>query len=198
MYPKSIKNLIESFKMLPGIGEKTAERMAFFILDFDEENVEFFSESLLNAKNNIHKCSICNNFTDNDICDICADKTRNNEILCIVEDPKNIYMFEKNGVFNGYYHVIENLISPLDGINPEDIGLEKLLKRIKENNFKEIIIAVKPSIEGETTSLYIKRVLEGLNIKITRIASGIPIGADMEYIDALTLERAILDRKELE
>ncbi len=198
MYPKSIKNLIESFKMLPGIGEKTAERMAFFILDFDEENVEFFSESLLNAKNNIRKCSICNNFTDNDICDICADKTRNNEILCIVEDPKNIYMFEKNGVFNGYYHVIENLISPLDGINPEDIGLEKLLKRIKENNFKEIIIAVKPSIEGETTSLYIKRVLEGLNIKITRIASGIPIGADMEYIDALTLERAILDRKELE
>lgn len=198
MYPKSIKNLIESFKMLPGIGEKTAERMAFFILDFDEENVEFFSESLLNAKNNIRKCSICNNFTDNDICDICADKTRNNEILCIVEDPKNVYMFEKNGVFNGYYHVIENLISPLDGINPEDIGLEKLLKRIKENNFKEIIIAVKPSIEGETTSLYIKRVLEGLNIKITRIASGIPIGADMEYIDALTLERAILDRKELE
>lgn len=198
MYPKSIKNLIESFKMLPGIGEKTAERMAFFILDFDEENVEFFSESLLNAKNNIRKCSICNNFTDNDICDICADKTRNNEILCIVEDPKNIYMFEKNGVFNGYYHVIENLISPLDGINPEDIGLEKLLKRIKENDFKEIIIAVKPSIEGETTSLYIKRVLEGLNIKITRIASGIPIGADMEYIDALTLERAILDRKELE
>lgn len=198
MYPKSIKNLIESFKMLPGIGEKTAERMAFFILDFDEENVEFFSESLLNAKNNIRKCSICNNFTDNDICDICADKTRNNEILCIVEDPKNIYMFEKNGVFNGYYHVIENLISPLDGINPEDIGLEKLLKRIKKNNFKEIIIAVKPSIEGETTSLYIKRVLEGLNIKITRIASGIPIGADMEYIDALTLERAILDRKELE
>lgn len=198
MYPKSIKNLIESFKMLPGIGEKTAERMAFFILDFDEENVEFFSESLLNAKNNIRKCSICNNFTDNDICDICADKTRNNEILCIVEDPKNIYMFEKNGVFNGYYHVIENLISPLDGINPEDIGLEKLLKRIKENNFKEIIIAVKPSIEGETTSLYIKRVLEGLNIKITRIASGIPIGADMEYIDVLTLERAILDRKELE
>ena len=198
MYPKSIKNLIESFKMLPGIGEKAAERMAFFILDFDEENVEFFSESLLNAKNNIRKCSICNNFTDNDICDICADKTRNNEILCIVEDPKNIYMFEKNGVFNGYYHVIENLISPLDGINPEDIGLEKLLKRIKENNFKEIIIAVKPSIEGETTSLYIKRVLEGLNIKITRIASGIPIGADMEYIDALTLERAILDRKELE
>ncbi|MGN1000776.1 MAG: recombination mediator RecR [Bacilli bacterium] len=198
MYPKSIKNLIESFKMLPGIGEKTAERMAFFVLDIEKENVEFFSESLLNAKNNIRKCSICNNFTDNDICNICADKTRNNEILCIVEDPRNIYMFEKNGVFNGYYHVIENLISPLDGINPEDIGLEKLLKRIKENNFKEIIIAVKPSIEGETTSLYIKRVLEGLNIKITRIASGIPIGADMEYIDALTLERAIIDRKELE
>ena len=118
--------------------------------------------------------------------------------MFVLEDKKNIFLFEKLGSYNGYYHVIDNLISPLDGINPEDIGLEKLLKRIKEGSFKEVIIAVKPSIEGETTSLYIKKILEGLNVKVTRIASGIPIGADMEYIDSITLERALTDRKEIE
>lgn len=198
MYPESLKNLIESFKMLPGIGEKTAERMAFFILDTDVENVEFFSESLMDVKNKIKKCTICNNFTDQEICPICANKNRNSDVLCIVEDSKKVIMFEKTAVFNGYYHIIDNLISPLDGINPEDIGLEKLLKRIKNENFKEVIIAVRPSIEGETTSLYIKRILDGMNIKVTRIASGIPIGADMDYVDPLTLERAMVDRKELE
>lgn len=198
MYPNSLKNLIESFKLLPGIGEKTAERMAFFILNTDFENVKFFSDSLIEAKSKIKKCQICNNFTDEDICSICADNNRNSGALCIVEDSKKVIMFEKTGVFNGYYHIIDNLISPLDGINPEDIGLEKLLKRIKKEKYNEVIIAVRPSIEGETTSLYIKRILDGMNIKVTRIASGIPIGADMDYIDPLTLERAILDRKELE
>lgn len=197
MYPDSLRKLIEFFKCLPGIGEKTAERLAFFVLQLDEEEVSGFSESLINAKKNLHKCSICNNITENEICSICADCSRNGNILCVVEDVRSLYMFEKSNVYNGYYHIIENLISPLDGINPEDIGLEKLLKRIKEENFKEIIIAVKPSIEGETTSLYIKRILDGLDIKVTRIASGIPMGADIEYIDFLTLERAINDRKEI-
>lgn len=198
MYPKSLKNLIESFKLLPGVGEKTAERMAFFSIDMDKEEIEFFSNSLLEASEKLHKCSQCNNITDNEVCDICSNKNRNKNILCIVDDPKSLYMFEKNQIFDGYYFIVNNLISPINGINPEDIGLEKMLKYIKNNNFKEIIIAVKPSIEGETTTLYIKRILEGLNIKVTRLASGIPIGADMEYIDSLTLERAILDRKEIE
>lgn len=198
MYPESLKNLIEAFKILPGIGEKTAERMAFFVLNLDEDEVSFFSNSLLQAKEKLHPCKKCNNITDREVCSICDTPNRDKNILCVVEDTKSLYMFEKANVFHGYYHIIKNLISPLNGINPEDIGLEELLNRIQKENFKEIIIAVKPSIEGETTSLYIKRVLEGLDIKVTRIASGIPMGADIEYIDSLTLERAINDRKELE
>lgn len=198
MYPNSLKDLIESFKFLPGIGEKSAERMAFYILDLDEEKVEFFSDSLKEVKNKIKKCPICSNITEDEVCSICADKNRNNELLCILEDKKNIFLFEKLGSYNGLYHILDNLIDPLNGINPEDIGLEKLIKRIKEGSFKEVIIAVKPSIEGETTSLYIKKILEGMNVKVTRIASGIPIGADMEYIDSITLERALLDRKEID
>lgn len=198
MYPNSLKNLIESFKMLPGVGEKTAERMAFHILQLEEDEVDFFVDSVSQAKKRLHKCEICNNITDAEICNICSENSRNKEILCIVEDYKSLYMFEKANVYNGIYYVINGLISPFNGVNPEDIGLEKLLKYIKNSNFKEIIIAVKPNIEGETTSLYIKRILEGLDIKITRLASGIPIGADIEYIDSLTLERAITDRKEIE
>lgn len=198
MYPNSLRNLIESFKLLPGIGEKTAERLAFYVMDLEDEKTDFFVESINEVKTKIKKCPVCSNITEDEICSICSDESRNKEVLCILEDKKNIFLFEKLGSYNGYYHVIDNLISPLDGINPEDIGLEKLLKRIKENNFKEIIIAVKPSIEGETTSLYIKKILEGLDIKVTRIASGIPIGADIEYIDAITLERALTDRKVIE
>ena len=197
MYPDSIKNLIESFKCLPGIGEKTAERLAFSILDLDNEQVEFFSDSLIELKNNIKECSICNSLTDSDICSICVDSSRNNDVLCVVEDVKNIFLFEKAGFFNGKYHVINDLISPLDGINPEDIGIEKLIDRIEKEKFKEIIFAFKPSIEGETTALYIKKILDGLNIKVTRLASGVPIGADIEYVDSLTLERALNDRKEI-
>ncbi len=197
MYPNSLKDLIESFKFLPGVGEKTAERMAFYILDLDDEKVEYFSDSLKEVKSKIKKCPICSNITEDDVCSICADESRNKDLLCVLEDKKNIFLFEKLGSYKGYYHVLDNLIDPLNGINPEDIGLEKLIKRIKEGSFKEIIIAVKPSIEGETTSLYIKKILEGMNVKVTRIASGIPIGADMEYIDAITLERALSDRKEI-
>lgn len=198
MYPESLEDLIESFKLLPGIGEKTAERLAFFILNIDLEKAKFFSESIINAKEKLHKCSICSNITDKEVCNICASTNRNNDILCIVDDCRSILLFEKTGSFHGYYHVIDNLISPLDGINPEDIGIEKLVKRVEKAKFKEIVIAVKPTIEGETTSLYIKKVLEGLNVKVTRIASGIPLGADIEYIDSLTLERALIDRKEIE
>ena len=198
MYPESIKNLIESFKCLPGIGEKTAERLAFSVLDLDEEQVKFFSQSLLVLKDKIHKCSVCNLLTEKDLCNICSDKFRDSKILCVVEDSKSVFLFEKLGMFNGKYHVLDGLISPLDGINPEDIGIEKLVNRIKSNNFEEIIIAVRPSIEGETTSLYIKKILEDMDIKITRLASGLPIGADMEYIDSMTLERALVDRKTIE
>ncbi len=198
MYPDSIKNLIECFKYLPGIGEKTAERMAFSILDFDEDQVNTFTESMKDVNTKVHYCKICNGLTEKDICDICSNDERNNGVLCVIDDYKTIFVFENMGIFNGKYHVLDGLISPIDGINPEDIGLGKLIDRIKNEKFNEIIFAFKPSIEGETTSLYIKRVLDGMNIKVTRIASGVPMGADMEYIDTLTLERALSDRKEVE
>lgn len=198
MYPDSIRNLIESFKYLPGIGEKTAERLAFSVLDFEDEQVDLFKESISDVKKKVHKCSICNSLTENDICYICADETRNKDILCVVEDCKNVFLFEKLGVFHGKYHVLNGLISPLDGINPEDIGLDTLIDRITKEKFKEVIFAFKPSIEGETTALYIKKILEDMNITITRLASGVPIGADMEYLDSLTLERALSDRKQIE
>ncbi len=198
MYPDSIKNLIESFKYLPGIGEKTAERLAFSVLELEEEQVELFVESLSDVNEKVHKCVVCNTLTENEKCYICNDESRDNKLLCVVEDTKNVFLFEKLGMFQGKYHVLEGLISPLDGVNPEDIGLDKLIDRITNEKFEEIIFAFKPSIEGETTSLYIKRILDGLNIKTTRLASGVPIGADMEYVDSLTLERALNDRKEIE
>lgn len=197
MYPDSLKDLIESFKILPGIGEKTAERLAFFLINQDEEKTNFFAESIVNAKSKIHKCDVCNNITDKDICDICSSPLRDNKTLCVVEDVKSIFLFEKVGSFNGKYHVLNGLISPLDGVDPDDIGVDKLMKRINDEKFDEIIIAVKPSIEGETTALYIKKILEGMNIKVSRIASGVPLGTDIEYIDSMTLERALLDRKTL-
>ncbi len=198
MIPESLNNLIESFKLLPGIGSKTAERLAFFVIDMEQENANFFADSIINVKNNIKHCSICNSLTDDDVCSICNDNLRNNDILCVLDDPKNVFLFEKMKIFNGKYHVLNGLISPLDGINPEDIGINKLLDRIKNEKYKEILFALRPSIEGETTSLYIKKILDGSNIKITRLASGVPMGADMEYIDELTLERALVDRKEIE
>ncbi len=198
MYPSSLKNLIESFKYIPGVGEKSAERFAFSILDLDDEQVELFVESLSELKNKIHKCKKCNVLTDDDLCVICSDKLRDDSKLCVVDDSKSVFLFEKLGMFNGKYHVLDGLISPLDGINPEDIGIEKLIDRLNEEKFDEIIFAFKPSIEGETTALYIKKIMEGMSIKVTRIASGVPIGTDMEYIDSMTLERALNDRKEIE
>lgn len=198
MYPESIKNLIESFKYLPGIGEKTAERLAFSVLDLEDEQVALFSESLSAVKEKIHPCPICNTFTDDETCSICSDISRDKSVLCVVEDTKNVFLFEKLGMFHGMYHVLDGLISPLDGVNPEDIGLDKLIDRIKKEKFKEVIFAFRPSIEGETTALYIKRVLDGMGVIVTRLASGVPMGADMEYVDSLTLERALNDRKEVE
>ena len=197
MFPDSLNNLIQSFKYLPGIGEKTAERFAFSILDLDDDQIELFIDNLNDVKKKIHKCPICNVLTENDLCYICCDQFRDNNVLFVVEDVKSVFLFEKLGTFKGKYHVIDGLISPLDGINPEDIGINKLLDRIDSEKFDEIIFAFKPSIEGETTSLYIKKILDDLDIKITRLASGVPIGADMEYVDSLTLERALTDRKEL-
>lgn len=196
--PESLKNLIETLKYLPGVGEKTAERYSFALMDMPEEKIKFLIDSISDVHTKIHQCSVCNNLTEEDKCSICTDKFRNDEILCVVEDVRNLILFEKIGIYRGLYHVLNGLISPLDGIYPEDIDLDKLLARIKTGNFKEIILAFKPSVEGEATSLYIHKILGDMNVVISRIASGIPIGADIEYMDAMTLERAFSDRKNLE
>jgi len=194
MFPDSINNLIEAFKYLPGIGERSAQRMAFSVLNLDKDQVEFFSDSLLNSIKNIHHCPICNGITDLDICNICSNKLRNSDILCVVDDPKSVFLFEKMHKFDGYYHVLNGLINPLDGKSMDDVGINLLIEHVKSSNFKEIVFAFKPSIEGETTSLYIKKILENNNLIFSRLASGVPIGADMEYVDNLTLEKAIENR----
>ena len=193
-YPSTIKNLIECFKKLPGIGEKTAERLALSTLQMDDDILKLFSTTLEDIKIKISRCKKCNNLCEGALCEICKNKNRDNKTLCIVEDPKNVIVLEKVGTYNGLYHVLNGLISPLDGINPEDINITSLIDRIENEEIKEIILALKPSIEGETTSLYISKLLENKNIKVTKIAHGVPIGVDMEYIDTLTLEVALEDR----
>ena len=193
-YPETIRNLIECFKKLPGIGEKTAERLALSTLYMDDDVLKLFSLSLNNIKTKIKRCEICNNFSEENVCSICKDNTRKKDTICVVEEPKNINLFEKMGSYYGLYHVLDGLISPLDNINPDDINIDKLISRIKDNDIEEVILAVKPSVEGETTALYISKLLEKQNVKVSKIAHGVPIGVDMEYIDALTLEMALEDR----
>lgn len=197
MYPNCLKNLIDCFKKLPGVGEKTAERMAFTIMNFDKDNLTLFSDSICEVRDNIKRCSICNNITDKDICSICSNNDRRHDIIFVVEKPKDISLFEKINIYKGTYHVLDGLISPLEGINPDDINLKSLIERIENEKIKEVILALKPSIEGETTMQYIKKLLEKKDVKVTKIATGIPIGTDMEYIDSMTLEMSLEERKEI-
>ena len=196
-YPNSIRNLIECFKKLPGVGDKTAERFSLAVLNFDDNVIKSFSESVLDVKYKIKRCSICNNLTENDVCDICLDSSRISNVLCVVEEAKNSILFEKIGTYKGKYHILNGLISPLDGIGPDDINIDKLIKRVEDEKIEEVILALRPSVEGETTSLYISKMLSDKNVKVTKIAHGIPLGADIDYIDVLTLEMALEDRKEI-
>ena len=197
LYPETINNLIECYKKLPGIGEKSAERMALYTLEMDQEIIDLFVQSLADAKTKIKRCKICNNFSQEDICPICRNEGRNHQVICVVEEPKNVIQFEKIGSYKGLYHVLDGLISPLENINPEDLNITSLIKRIDEEKIKEVSIAVKPSIEGETTALYISKMLEDKDVIISKIAHGVPLGADMDYVDALTLELALEERKNI-
>ena len=198
MYPESITKLIENFKKFPGIGQKSAERMVFSIVEnFKEEDYDSFSDSFLSAKDSIKHCSICNSITDKDICNICLDKSRNSDLLVVVENFKDVYLIEKTGNYDGYYYVLGGLISPFDEIGPDDLKLDLLFNKVDNDHVKEIIFVVKSCIEADTTILYIRKMLENKDIKISKIANGIPIGADMDYIDSLTLESALNNRKEV-
>ena len=197
MIPNSLKNLIDNFKSLPGIGGKTAERLAFSMLNFDKNNLTNFANAIMEVRDKISYCKLCGNIADGELCSICSNSDRDGSTIFVVEKPKDIILFEKLGVYKGSYHVLNGLISPLDGIGPDEIAIASLLARIDNDLIKEVILALKPSIEGETTMQYIKKLLADKEIKVSKIANGVPIGTDMEYIDALTLELAIDERKNM-
>ena len=197
-YPSTLKKVMECYKKLPGIGEKTAERLALATLNFDEDIIDVFADSIKNLKNKVKRCKKCNNLCEEEYCEICSNNTRDKKTICVVEEAKNVILFEKVGSYNGLYHVLDGLISPLDGIHPEDINIENLIKRIEEEHIEEVIIAVKSSIEGKTTSLYILKRLEKTGVKVSKIAHGIPLGADIDYMDNLTLEMALQERTIIE
>ncbi len=198
MYPEVLNDAIASFEKIPGVGKKSAERYALSILDLSEEDIDSFANNLKQCKKKLTRCIICGHLTDREVCPICSDSSRKENLICVVEDYKSVFMFEKSGSFEGKYHVLNGLISPMDGIFPEDINISSLLERLKgkEKN-SEVILALKPSIEGETTTLYIKKIFENKKIKVSRLSYGIPMGVDIDYLDSITLDRALLDRKEI-
>lgn len=196
-YFPSFEKLIEAFQHLPGIGRKTAVRLALFILEDDESSVEAFSEALLNAKRSIKRCRKCFNYCENELCPVCSDASRDKSIICVVEDSKAILSFDRVKEYRGVYHVLGGVISPMDGVGPEDLNIAELISRIKEDSVKEVIIATNPTVNGETTAMYITRLLKPMGIKISRLAYGIPVGGELEYADEMTLSRAIEGRREI-
>lgn len=196
-YPKPLSKLINEFAKLPGIGGKTAQRLAFHVLSLDDNEAMALANSIIDAKKSMKYCSICGNLTDEDPCKICSDKSRDGSVICVVESPKDVVAMEKIKEFNGLYHVLHGAISPMEGIGPEDINLKSLIVRLQENDVNEIILATNPNIEGEATAMYIARLVKPSGIKVSRIAHGIPVGGDLEYTDEITLLKAIEGRKEL-
>ena len=198
MYPDILTKTIESFKKFNGIGEKTAERLSLSILEMSMEDVEDFSKYIVDLKKNIKRCKICGHITDSDVCSICQSEYRNDNLICVVEDYRSVFMFEKIGNYEGKYHVLNGVISPIDGITPDELNIDNLVKRLTNiKGDKEVIIALKPSIEGEATTMYLKKILEGKDVKITRLSYGIPMGVEIDYLDSITLDRALQDRKDI-
>lgn len=197
IYPELLQNLINFYKKLPGVGDKSAERMALSTLEISKNELEKFSTSLVESKEKLHNCKICGHLTDEEICHICANPNRNHNLICVIEDYKSVFSFEKVGNYQGVYHVLNGLISPMDSIGPEDINISSLVKRVENLENPELILALKSSIEGETTTLYIKKIFENKNVTISRLSYGIPIGAEIDYLDIITLDKALEDRKKI-
>ncbi|WP_404335675.1 recombination mediator RecR [Planococcus rifietoensis] len=196
-YPEPISKLMESFMKLPGIGPKTAARLAFFVLGMKEDTVLDFAKALVDAKRNLSFCSVCGHITDVDPCQICQDTSRDRSMICVVQDPKDVIAMEKMRDYTGLYHVLQGAISPMDGIGPEDINVPSLLTRLQNEQVKELILATNPTIEGEATAMYISRLVRPSGIRTTRIAHGLPVGGDLEYADEVTLSKALEGRREL-
>lgn len=197
MATKSLERLIDEFNKLPGIGRKSATRLAFHILEMSEEQVEKFSEAMKEVKKTIKKCPICGDFCENDLCNICADEARDKDIVCVVEDSRDIISFEKTGKYNGTYHVLNGKIAPLNGMTPDKLNIKSLLERVAATDISEVILALNPDLEGETTSLYLTKLLKPFGVKITKIASGIPIGGNIEFADTATISKALDGRHEV-
>jgi len=196
-YAKPLNRLINELSKLPGIGGKTAQRLAFHILSMEDREAEGLADAIRSAKQQMTYCTVCGNLTDTDPCAICADENRDKSVICVVESPKDVVAMEKIREFKGYYHVLHGAISPMDGIGPEDINLKSLIMRLQDEAVKELIIATNPTIEGEATAMYIARLIKPSGIKVSRIAHGIPVGGDLEYADEVTLLKAMEGRREL-
>ncbi len=194
---KSVTKLVDSFAKLPGVGHKSAEKMAYSILEMDEEDVEIFSDALKELKANVHHCPICGAYTEGDICEICSNENRDKTKIIVVSYPRDIEPFEKLGNYNGLYHVLGGVISAVNGVGINDLKIDSLEKRIKDNNVKEVIIATNPTTEGETTALYLAKILENKDVNLTRLAYGLPMGGHLEYADSLTLSKALEGRKKI-
>ena len=196
-YAKPLNKLIAELSKLPGIGGKTAQRLAFHILSLDEPEAKALADAITDAKASMRYCSVCGNLTDGDICSVCADTARDHSTICVVESPRDVSAMERVREYKGVYHVLNGAISPMDGIGPEEINLRSLIVRLQENDVKEVILATNPNIEGEATAMYIARLIKPAGIKVTRIAHGLPVGGDLEYADEVTLSKAMEGRREL-
>ena len=197
IYSTTFSKLIDIFRSLPGVGQKSAVRMAYYILSLSDEQVSYIADTLVSAKSKTHYCPVCHNITEDSMCEICANVNRDKSVICVVERPRDVISMEKTGEFSGTYHVLHGSISPVDGISPSDLTIDALMDRIKNGEVKEVIMANNPSIDGEATAMYIARLMKPYNVKVTRIAYGLPVGGDLEYADQITLAKALEGRTEI-
>ncbi|WP_353893311.1 recombination mediator RecR [Proteinivorax hydrogeniformans] len=192
-----LTQLVESLQMLPGVGKKSAQRLAYYIMKMPQQEAKRLSESISNVRNKVKECIVCSNFTENEKCPICMNEKRDKESICVVQEAKDIGVMERIGEYNGYYHVLKGVISPMEGIGPDELNIPSLLNRIREGKIKEVIVATNPNVEGEATAMYLAKLIRPLGAKVTRIAHGLPVGGDIEYADEVTLSRAMQGRMEI-
>ena len=196
-FPAALQELADHFARLPGIGGKTAQRLAFHVLEMDSDDAQAFADAIIEARKSVHCCPVCQNLTDREICPICDDPTRNQGLVCVVAEPKDVMAMERAREFSGVYHVLHGVISPLNHISQDDIRIRELLRRVASGGINEVIMATNPDTEGETTAMYISRLLRSMEVKVTRLAYGIPVGSQLEYADEVTLSRALEGRQEM-
>ena len=196
-YAPSIERLLEELERLPGIGPKSAQRLAFHLLKGDDATAQRLADSIVEVKRQIHFCKVCFNFASDDLCEYCADGERDRAAICVVEEPRDVVAIERTGEFRGLYHVLQGAISPIDGIGPEELRVRELISRLEDGSVTEVVVATNPNVEGETTALYLARLIKPLGVRVTRIASGLPVGGDLEYADEVTLGRALEARREM-